>query len=181
MFGVRFGMTIEEAKLFFRAGSELDRAVESATYRNLSRFGAYVRSDARHAFRRRKSSAKPGKGPTNWTGLIKDHIYFVVSRPPESVIVGPVKLPHMPMPGGYTVPELLENGGTVQVEVTRALLGRLFRARRYNRDAADVFRALRPKVGQTVSMEYEPRPYMAPAFEKNLGELPAIWRDSIAA
>ena len=39
--------------------------------------------------------------------------------------------------------------------------------------------AMRVRRGQTVSCSYAPRPFMRPAFDRELSKLPPLWRDSI--
>ena len=39
--------------------------------------------------------------------------------------------------------------------------------------------ALRPKFGKLVRCQYQPRPFMHPAFDRELPHLPPLWRDSI--
>ena len=176
---VRGAVTINQAKSRMLDVNKIEDETDRANCRSLARFGAFVRRDAMDRLRSRSRSAKPGQGPTKWMGYLKRFLYFVADLRNQNVIIGPARLANMPTPGGVTVPELLEYGGTVRRKVTRSMLGRLFRARRYNRSAADVFRALKPYVGQTVTMEYEPRPYMGPAFEENKKKVDDIWVDSL--
>ena len=174
----RGAFTINQAKSRFLDVQKIENEADRANYRSLARFGAFVRRDAMDRMRSRSRSASPGQGPTKWMGYLKRFLYFIPDLGSQNVIIGPARLSNMPTPGGMTVPELLEYGGTVRRRVTRSMLGRIFRARRYNRDAADVFRALKPYMGQTVSMQYEPRQYMGPAFEENQSRVDDIWADS---
>jgi hypothetical protein len=171
--------TIDQAKSSFLEVEKIQKAAERANYRSLARFGAFVRADARDRIRRRKSSAKPGQGPTNWNGSLKRFIYYAPDLGDQNVLIGPARLSGKPETDGQTVPELLEYGGQVRQKITRVFLGRLYRARHENRDAASAFRALKPKVGQVVTFDYEPRPFMGPAFAENEGKVGDIWADSI--
>lgn len=168
------GMRLEEAKTFFKEGEELQRALESAKYCVHFQFGSYVRSDARESIRSRKSSATSGQPPRNRTGLLKDNIYYAVEDSGESVVIGPVRLPRMPEYDGMTVPEILEEGGRVTREVNKKLLMSLAAAGLW-----DAFWNLKDKRGQKVTFDYDPHPYMGPAFEENLDELDEMWADSI--
>ena len=40
-------------------------------------------------------------------------------------------------------------------------------------------RATRRRRGKNVQVTYRPRPYMGPAFDQELPQLPAMWRDSV--
>src|SRR5690606_22150795 len=40
-------------------------------------------------------------------------------------------------------------------------------------------RAVRKKDKKRVQMVYHPRPFMGPAYERELPKLPALWRDSV--
>ena len=39
--------------------------------------------------------------------------------------------------------------------------------------------AMRPHHGKLVRCQYQPRPFMRPAFERELARLPPLWRDSV--
>ncbi len=145
------GMTIKEVKMYFGRGDALMRAVDRAKWRVHTRFGAFVRSDARQSIRNRRRSARPGEAPSNQMGHLRGHIYFVATL--DNVIIGPALLQGRGM--GYepykvvTVPELLEDGSTVT-----------------DREGEIHF--------------YAEHPYMGPAFEKNKQEaLPKLWADSV--
>ena len=84
------------------------RAADRATRRVLSRFGAYVRTSARHSIRRRKATSKPGQPPSSHTGLLRRHIYFSYDARARDVVIGPV-----PMGAKTSAPETLEHGGRV--------------------------------------------------------------------
>lgn len=85
------------------------------THKVLSRFGYFVMRDARQSIRRRKSSARPGQSPTNWTGILKRNIFFDYDSYRRSVVIGPWKLPGK-VEG---IPKALEHGGIVYSEKAR--------------------------------------------------------------
>lgn len=142
-------MGLRMAKRGFFNTERVKRAVGAAERRVLSRYGAYVRSDARKSLRRRKSSSDPGQPPRVHTKPGLRFILFAYDFRKGSVVIGPVRLHGGTTYGQTTVPELMEFGGTVKSW----------------RDDEIV--------------HYEARPFMGPAHEKNLPELPAMWRDSI--
>ena len=174
--GVQF--TLRRAKEGFVDADRIEEAVDRANRRNLARYGAYVRADAMENIRNRGRPSKPGQGPTNQTGLLRDKIPFSLEAP-TGVVIGPVRLPNMPTPGGMTVPELLEYGGTVRRRITRGFLSRLYKRRHRDPTAKSMFRSLRSHVGEVVQFDYEPRPYMGPAQRDNRDQVPRIWENSI--
>lgn len=99
-------------KAFFTA-EKVMRAVDRATRQSLSRFGAFVRSDARHSIRKRKKASAPGQPPTSRTGLLKRHIYFAYDATKKSVVIGAARLNGV---AGEAAPRVLEHGGTVGVK-----------------------------------------------------------------
>jgi len=145
-----FTMDFRAAKQAFFTSPAVTGAVDRATRKVLSKFGAYVRRGARSSIRKRKRVSQPGKPPSSHSGLLKKFIFFGYDRAAQSVVVGPVALRSK-----AEAPELLEHGGQVQRRVGRR----------------------RPKVKV---MRYRPRPFMAPAFDTEKPKLPAMWKDSVA-
>lgn len=146
-------MNFQSALSGFFDRKKVMSAVDKATGRVLSRFGAFVRQTARSSIRRRKNPSKPGQAPTNWTGLLKKFLFFRFDRSKRSVVVGPAKLNRK----SNDVPQLLEKGGAAP------------RSERNGRNRNGKRRATR----------YRARPYMGPAFEKEQKQLPRLWRDSV--
>jgi len=116
----------------------------------LKRFGAFVRRTARGSIRRRKRRSLPGQAPTNRTGLLKNHIYFVANPHTRNVIIGPAEMKGRFQ--GAEILEALESGGMSPVYAGK---------------------------GKTKKVFVEARPFMGPAFEKEKPKLPQIWRESI--
>ena len=142
-----FELSLKQLKPLFidrrKVVSEADRFWRRAAVR----VGGYMRRAARSRVRRRKRVSKPGQGPTSWTGLLKQNIFFAFDPRTRTVVAGPVKLNR-----GSNAPRLLEYGGRTTLE--REVDGR--------------------KV--TVSAYYRPRPYMRPAMEKTEEKLPTLLR-----
>jgi len=145
-----FAMDFKMAKQAFFTSPAVTGAVDRATRKVLSKFGAFVRRGAKSSIRRRKRVSDPGKPPSSHTGLLKRFIFFGYDRADRTVVIGPVALRSKP-----EAPELLEYGGQVQRRVGRR----------------------RPKLK---TMRYRPRPFMQPAFETEKPKLPAMWKDSVA-
>ncbi|MCC7409956.1 MAG: hypothetical protein IT442_17955 [Phycisphaeraceae bacterium] len=80
-------------------------AVDRATRKVLSKFGAFVRTGARHSIRPRKKISAPGSPPSSHEGSLKRLIYFAYEPARRSVVIGPV-----PFKEGQA-PALLEYGG----------------------------------------------------------------------
>lgn len=157
------GRNFFEVQWFFDKAAVIS-AVDKATRRVLSRFGAFVRSTARRSIRkpRRKrineltprelghyrktgvrpfASADPGKPPRNQTGKLKGSIFFWYDRYEQSVTIGPASF------GGWDRMGALEHGG---MTMARA---RVFRVRAH--------------------------PFMRPALAKELPKLDDLWRNSV--
>ena len=145
------GMKINQAKGMFFDAPKVVRAVDKATRRVLSKFGAYVRTSARSSIRKRKKPSRPGSPPSSHTGLLKRFIYFGYDPAKCSVVIGPARLNSKP----GAAPEALEYGGTTK-----------FTTRRRGRKVA-------------VSAKIADRPFMRPALKKELPKLPAMWANSV--
>jgi len=145
---VKFGMVTKQ--MFFDTKAVLS-AVDKATRRVLSRFGAFVRTTARSSIRKRKRPSAPGRPPSSHTGLLRKFIFFGYDRQRQSVVIGPMRLNQKT---GDAL-EALEYGGPSTV-----VEGRRGKRRRRRINVAA-------------------RPFMGPAFEKEQPKLPAMWRDSV--
>ena len=150
------GMTMKQAAGGFFDRAKVKRAVDAATRRVLSKFGAFVRRRARSSIRARKAVSEPGQPPTNRTGVLRDGIIFAYEqsfRP--NVVIGPVLTnqsarAHRAAQG--TVPQVLEEGGEIIVKTKK----------------------------QSRLARIQARPYMQPAFEKEKQlTLPQLWKGSV--
>lgn len=108
------GFRIDQAKGLFFDRQKVQSAVSRAERRVLSKFGSFVRQDSKQRIRRHKRSSSPGESPTNRTGLLKRHIYFVFSPETRSVVIGPVLLNR-----STGAPATLEHGGETTIETRR--------------------------------------------------------------
>lgn len=150
---VAFGMKMKEAQGGFFDRPGVLRIIDAGTAAGLSKFGAYVRQTAQQSIRspgKKGKPSKPGRPPKNRTGKLKDNIFFTYDQTRRSVVIGPISFNG----GGGKAPAVLEYGGTF-------------------------VRNLRFKGGRSksVTVQIAARPYMTPAFEKNLKKLPRIWKD----
>ncbi|MCC7409353.1 MAG: hypothetical protein IT442_14920 [Phycisphaeraceae bacterium] len=100
-------------------------AVDKATRRVLSRFGAFVRTTARHSIRRKKGASAPGSPPHSHEGSLRRLIYFGYDPSKRSVVVGPVPF------GKGEAPALLEHGGTTTLKRRGKTLAAHYRQRSF--------------------------------------------------
>lgn len=157
---VSIGLRLNNAKSQFFDRAKVQNAISRRERKVLSRFGAFVRADARGSIRRRKRPSRPGQSPTNQTGLLKNNIFFVYSHSRRSVIIGPTLLN-----GSTNAPEILEYGGVTTVQSVKTMRQR---------------NGTRKRILVSKRVHIEPRPYMGPAFEKNRDQkLPGLWRDAV--
>jgi hypothetical protein len=145
------GFKINQAKGMFFDAPAVVRAVDSATRKVLSKFGAFVRTAARSSIRKRKRISEPGQPPSSHTGLLKRFIFFGYDTARRSVVIGPTRLNST----SGTAPGSLEHGGATAVSTRR-------RGRRV-----------------TVRAKVSARPYMGPALQRELPKLPAMWANSV--
>jgi len=136
-------------KQMFFDRPKVQRAVDAARRRVLSKAGAFIRTAARSSIRKRKNPSRPGQPPHSHTGLLKRFIFFGYDPATDSVVVGPVGFKRS------NAPRVLEYGGVTTV--TRFRRGKVTRRR----------------------VRIAPRPYMGPALAKELPKFPELWRDSI--
>ncbi|MEX2670931.1 MAG: hypothetical protein WD294_02350 [Phycisphaeraceae bacterium] len=137
-------------RMFFSA-KPVRKAADRATRAVLSKAGAFVRRTARSSIRRRKRTARPGEPPSSHKGHLRRLIFFGYERQRRIVVVGPAPLGRRSPYGPTTVPEVLEEGGTVAAR----------------------------EDGERVRRRYRGHPFMGPAMEKELPKFPTLWKDSI--
>lgn len=130
------------------------RAGQDAAEAVGKKFGAYVMTTARRSLGRKRKDGKPsepGKPPRAGSAFRKS-ILFAYDPADRATVIGAVLLP-----GKATkdAPEALERGKTT----ARTVL---------------VSRRRRKK-----TVTYRPRPFMVPALEKRISDLPELWRGAI--
>ena len=125
-----FGMSLEAAKAGFFDREKVQRAVDDATRKVLSRFGAFVRTRARTSIRWRRGTSPPGHPPYSHTGLLRRFILFAYDAESKSVVIGPTLIR-----GATQAPRLLEYGGTAEVFFHGQKVKARYRPRPYMRPA----------------------------------------------
>jgi hypothetical protein len=176
--GRRFGVTYQLKDFFFDRPA-IERQVERANKRNLSKAGAHIRTRARTSMRRRKAASAPGQPPsTHSTDKVVTlrNILFGFDPWNQSVVVGPVRLNQYyylgPQLVSGTIPALHEFGGRLGIREKRVGNRWVSRGRR------------KPRAGQPTRVRlatYPARPYMGPAMEAELPKFPDLWANSVGA
>jgi hypothetical protein len=158
---IPFSFTVKQAKDWFFDRSHVLNAMGKETARVMSKFGAFVRRDAKGSIRRRKRASAPGQPPSSHTGLLRDFIFFASDTLAKSVVIGPARLN-----GRGIAPALLEYGGK-RVDIARLI-------------------TVKTKGGGTRQVtipagtrSYAPRPFMQPAFDLNIKKMDRIWSGKI--
>lgn len=155
-------------QLFFDR-PRVQRAVDKAQRRVLSKAGAFVRTAAKHSIRKRKGSAPPGAPPHSHEGSLRRLILFGYDERTETVVVGPLGFKRS------NAPHVLEFGGAV---ITRR--PRLVRVDSRGRDQRGRFTKSKfRRVEAGTKLVYAPRPFMGPALEKERAKLPKVWANSV--
>jgi hypothetical protein len=144
-------LKIDKAKKFFFDTPRVMKAVDEGTRKALSKFGAFVRTRAKSSIRTSKKISEPGQPPKSHTGLLKRFIYFAYEPVNRSVVIGPTLLNQKT---SRTALPALEYGGMTTVSAGR----RLKHKRR---------------------VRIEARPFMNPAFEKELKQVPELLKNSV--
>jgi hypothetical protein len=103
------GIKIDKSMFFDRA--KVATAVDKGVRKVLSKFGAFVRTTAKHSIRKRKTISQPGQPPSSHVGLLRKLIYFGYDANRRSVVIGPT-----PLRGQAEAPPLLEYGGRTRIK-----------------------------------------------------------------
>jgi len=176
---------------FFDAGAVM-KEMDKATRRVFSRFGAFVRQRARASIRYQVPPAQPGRPPAGHrtqmrmkrvkkTGTfraqavspLRELIFFAYSAESQSLVVGPAIFAgsRQPRPGGRTIPETLERGGTATV--MEAMSGGRWRL-------IETLELLQRTTKPTRKRQarIDARAFMAPALEAELPKLVPMYANS---
>lgn len=111
-------ISVEAHLVFFTP--ELRKYVDEKTANALSKFGAYVRKEARDLIRRQKKPSKPGNPPSSPTGRLKKSILFFYDKKAKSVVIGPIKFSGVQLrQTNKPVPAVLEYGGKITLKTIK--------------------------------------------------------------
>jgi hypothetical protein len=176
---VRVHFNIPKAQFFDRA---VIRDMDKKTGKVLSRFGAFVRTRARSLLNKKGSkknpNSKPGQPPRKQTGILRQFVFFAYDPDEKAVIIGPSKtnqvfFDRIGQPVRGTVPEVLEYGG--QITILEALYDVPGKGPTWLRADLRSKRRLTDLKKRFRTATIEARPYMRPAFEKEIPKL-REWR-----
>jgi len=191
-----------DAKMFFNSKVVI-ATVDTATRKVLSKFGAFVRNTARKSMKKapsltrkprgkartdfRRRSSRPGQPPYVRRGQLKRFVLFGYDADRKSVVIGPKALSSRPQ-----APEALEYGGRTKVvsfvyprrpvqNPRGPLRPEVLERVRANRKVNDevLRRRRQDRMKRMIDVDIKPRPYMGPAFERELPKVPQMWRDSV--
>lgn len=155
------------AKNWFFDRDRVLRGMDRGTARALSKIGAFIRRSAKSSMRKRKGPSRPGMPPHVHTGLLKDRLFFAYEPANKTVVVGPEALS-----SSATVPGLMEFGGTVVTKSKRWLPAVSTRGSggRFTSGGLTTVEA-------GTSLDYQARPFMGPALDKNAAMIPRAFED----
>jgi hypothetical protein len=191
-----------KSEMFFDREAVVE-AVGRAGAKALGKAGAYIQRRAKSSIRKRKRASRPGEPPSSHVGTLRNRIYFNYDPPTRSVVVGPT-----PLGSVGVVPPTLEYGGAIphrknprrhQRTMGGAgeirIDGPVSRSTKKNREGKLVTYAKLNTAGQVDRANqlneelYGPefisegriaaRPYMGPALQKEMPNLPALWAGSV--
>jgi hypothetical protein len=123
-------ITLKAAKGNFFDRASVTNAVDAASRRVLSWFGAFVRTRAKRSIRRRKRVSAPGQPPASHVGLLKNLIFFSWDQQARSVVIGPTLINR-----STGAPETLEYGGSTVIQSRRRSQHVTIKTRPYMRPA----------------------------------------------
>jgi hypothetical protein len=111
------GLRVKVIESFFDK-QKIVKAADRATFKGLSKAGAFVMRAARKRIKKggkKREVSRPGQSPRGHTGALQRNIFFAYDKKRKSVVIGPVKL------NGKigNAPQALERGGRSQRRHTR--------------------------------------------------------------
>ncbi len=143
------------AKVKYKANHQVViKAGQDAAEAIGKKFGSYVYTTAKQSIRKGSQPAAPGTPPKDKSGTLKKNIVFAYENETRKVVIGPRLLP-----GRTDAPEALEVGKRT---IRRVFVGRGKDTKRVRKQ-----------------VNIEARPFMRPALEKRLPELPKLWQNAI--
>lgn len=117
-------LDVKISNMFFDR-AEVQRKIGKRNAAAMSKAGAFIRTKAQtRVLRRRKARSRPGQPPSvHSKDRVRNlkYIHFYFNKNTESLVVGPSKVPAKnpsspTIMAGYTVPQIMEHGGTIVVK-----------------------------------------------------------------
>ena len=134
------GLNLIEAKQGFFDRPKVQRSMDRATLRAVSRFGAFVRQRAKTSIRKRKAISSPGQPPSSHLGLIRQ--IFFAAEAQGNVVIGPMLLRRQ----SPTALASLEHGGQSLIMRQGKPMEVMIRPRPFMRPAFDAELSKAPKL-----------------------------------
>ena len=188
------GVTVIRPRMVFHGvffnDSRLVRSIARAEREVLSKAGAFMMTTARGLIKSRKSISRPGQPPNSHRGTLKRNIYFGYDLSTRTVVVGAAKLANSNAPaalefGGHSVINPVgraigDKGRPREKPVNRGVSPqrRRNRARRIRNRTAAMNQFSRVNRGRKRAF-FRPRPYMGPAYDREIGKFPELWNNSV--
>ena len=185
------GKSLAQLKSFFFDRRAVTSAMDKATVKSLSKFGAFVRRAAQTSMRYRKGASQPGQPPSAHKSkqlaalkkmgrakhngaLLRELLFFAYDPTTRSVVVGPLGFKAK----GTPVPALHEFGGTRmaysgETMAVKNPAGRDDKGRFYSRGVQLV------KIGGK-TLRYPKRPFMNPALERMIPRFAQTFKGSVS-
>jgi hypothetical protein len=139
--------TVAAFRDFFFDSAKVQKELDKASRKALSKVGAFVRRRARSSMKRRKRGvSQPGQPPFAKKGLLKKLLFFAYDPTTRSVVIGPASI------NGSPVPKTHEFGGFLKVR-------KKVNGKRLSR-----------------SVRFRARPFMAPALKAELTNMAAQFK-----
>lgn len=182
---IKFGLNLSKSKfLFDKQGraNPIREVLGKAVFAAWNKWGGFVRKSAQRNIRRRNRVSSPGESPTDQTGILRKWIEYAFDESAWSVVVGPRKTNQVffngdgaPVTG--TVPQILEEGGKITIqEVQQPRTGKWVRQDLRFKRTNNGGQATWPRRRRPVTIDA--RPYMQPAFDKNVKLLPRLLKEA---
>ncbi len=178
-------MNLEAFKSSFFDRAKVQRAVDKATRRNLSKGGSFIRQRAMTSMLYRKPDKISPAGSPPFAhregrgALLRKLLFFGFDVATKSVVIGPAAL------GKAEAPNLEEFGGTakrnrvVRQVSTRRISPAQKKAFLQKVKTGEIVRDKAPTKG--VVVKYPARPFMGPALKGEIakGTIASVWKNSI--
>ena len=132
-------MITARVKSAFFDRAAVQAAMDVATLKTLSRFGAFVRRRAQTSMRRTGAVSQPGSPPSSHAGQLRDLLYFAWDGSSRSVVIGPTPFKDV------VAPKLLEEGGTIIDRLRGRSVRKVYRTRPFMKPAFDAELAKMPQ------------------------------------
>jgi hypothetical protein len=162
---------------FFDRAAVMERAGKMRV-KAMSTAGAFTRTKARDLIRRGKKSAEPGKPPKTHTGDPNlETVFFAYDPATGTVVVGSVLLnssKKLRKADRQTIPELMEQGGQAEIIEFSADNGDTFGPWGTVQKARARGTRIIPRKRVAT---YAPHPYMQPALDLAMPDVPKELRD----